>query len=567
MSERFELIKQAYEKITSAAKFDKKEFCRAVKPVAEAYGAALITAEMPVRRPELPGRKNEVTTLVIYGDENYKSFDNIGTQQVRYEGENVGGGKTLVTWVCSEDRVWSDSEISDINFICRATCTVSEKIRLAEMANKYFYFDTATGLHNLNGLFRFTASLMRRKVQDEYIAAFINIVGFNYINKKAGYKTGTRLIKQYSVKMRSILEKDEIIARLGGDNFVLVFKKQNREKVLTAFEGIRVKCRVNSGELSFVLAARAGVYEIESSEIPFDVILNYISAALNYAKSYTRNALVYYSKDIERKVMEYKEYVQRFQAAVENDEFFVVYQPKVYTENDTLYGGEALVRWNFDGKVIYPGEFVEVLEKEHLVSALDFYVLEHTCRDLRRWIDKGIKPVKISINFSNDHLLDDTLVEDITAIVDRYGIDHSLIEIEMTETADVNEITRLLAYVDGLHKNGFTVAIDDFGVGYSSLQVLQSVNVDVLKIDKSFVDDVSEDKTKRENIILKHIINMAGELGVEIVAEGVETGDQRSNLREMNCHRIQGYVYDKPLESDEFEKRMFDKNYENVSCK
>ena len=259
--------------------------------------------------------------------------------------------------------------------------------------------------------------------------------------------------------------------------------------------------------------------------------------------------------------MEYKGYVQRFREGLEKQEFFVVFQPKVYTRDNTLYGGEALVRWDRGGSVIYPGDFIEVLEQEHLIATLDLYVLEHTCMALRKWIDSGADPVKISVNFSNDHLWDSGLVDDIVAVVDRYGIDHSLIEIEMTETADVNEIPQLMTYVELLHSNGFTVAMDDFGTGYSSLQILQSVSVDVLKIDRSFVTAVAEDKNKRENVILRHIINMADDLGVEIVAEGVETGIQRENLIGMNCHRIQGYVFDKPLSEDEFMERIRARTY------
>ncbi|WP_295155935.1 EAL domain-containing protein, partial [uncultured Ruminococcus sp.] len=229
-----------------------------------------------------------------------------------------------------------------------------------------------------------------------------------------------------------------------------------------------------------------------------------------------------------------------------------------------LYGAEALVRWNSSGRLIYPGEFVEIFEKEHLISDLDFYVLEQVCINMRDWLDKGLDPVKISVNFSNDHLGDEDLVSRINEIVDKYGIEHSLIEIEMTETVDVNEINQLLSYVDGLHNNGFTVAIDDFGIGYSSLLMLQTISVDVLKIDKAFIAEVTGATGKRENIILRHIINMAEDLGVEIVAEGVETTDQLDNLNNMNCHRIQGYYFDKPLSADDYGKRLVQRCYAAV---
>ncbi len=551
LNDNFKLIKQAYDKISNIGKFDAEEFRKAVKPLAEAYGAAIITIELPLKF-------NEGQLHYIYGDE---SISVNGSQVIRYEGDPGAGGKTVISWVCKDGHMWSDEDIDDINYICRTACALSEKFRLGAMANSYFYVDTITGVNNINGLNRFAEQLIRRGKSTEYGFAFLNIVGFNYVNKKVGFRAGTKVMKMYAAKLKEQLAKDELLARPGGDNFVIVFKKENIDKITKLVDGIALKIRVNSSTVKFTLAARAGIYLVTHPDKPFDKIMSYLSNSINYAKNYARQNVVFYNKDVEHKVIEYREFCQKFRTGIDKQEFFVVYQPKVFTKNNTLYGAEALVRWNNDGRVIYPGEFVEIFEKEHLIAELDFYVLEHTCMDMRKWLDSGLKPVKISVNFSNDHLGDDELVRRITEIVDRYDIDHSMIEIEMTETVDVNEIHQLLSYVAGLHKNGFTVAIDDFGIGYSSLLMLQTISVDVLKIDKAFIAEVTEDHRKRENVILRHIINMAEDLGVEIVAEGVETDDQRNNLTNMNCHRIQGYFYDKPLVSNEFSRRLAAKTY------
>ena len=551
MSDSFKLIKNAFDRISRLTKFSEEDFRNAVKPVAEYYNAVLVSMEIPFKA-------GSGHILTLYGD---SAADINGCQVVRYEGEQSVGGKTVLTWIGSTEHKWSDEDIEDIRFFSKSACVMSEKLRLGEMANRYFYFDTLTGLNNFNGLSKIAAQLVRRGVFDDYGCAFINLVGFNYVNKKVGFRTGTKVMMQYAERLREMFDRDEVVSRVGGDNFIIFFKKKNIDKINRIAEGITINVRINSVTINFDLTARAGVFMVDRPDIPLDKVLTYLSNSINYAKSYSRTNVVFYTKDIEHKVVEYKEYCQKFRRAIDKKEFFVVYQPKVYTKNNTLYGAEALVRWHSDNRTIYPGEFVEIFEKAHLINELDFYVLDQACSDLRKWLDNGYKPVKVSVNFSNEHLDDDDLVERITEIVDRYDIDHKLIEIEMTETVDVYETNRLLSYVNGLHQNGFTVAIDDFGIGYSSLLMLQSISVDVLKIDKAFIAEVTGDQNKRENIILRHIINMADDLGVEIVAEGVETGDQRENLTSMNCHRIQGYFYDKPLSSSNFSDRLAVRTY------
>lgn len=550
MNDKFQIIKDAFSKLTDIGGYDHEAFCKIVEPVAESYGAGLISAKIAIG-------KRKTLDLVFFdnGDHDERC------QRVEYSHRSAGGGNTVYSIVSRRDVHWSPEEEKDILFLCKSAFMISEKVRLSEMADDYYYHDTVTGLYNMNGLAEFAAKLTAKGTGSDYCAAFINIVGFNYINKKVGYKNGTRILKKYSSRLNALLDEGEMAARLGGDNFVIIFKKASEQRIVDFFNGVEIKCRHNSGELKFLLSARAGMLRIDRPDLPFEKIMSYVSYALNYAKNYSHVKIVYFSKEIEQRVLASKEYAQKFRSSLDSGEFYVVFQPKVFTKDDTLYGAEALVRWNSGGKIIYPGDFIETLEKEHLVCELDFFVLEETCRYIRSWLDKGLKPVKISINFSNEHLLDDDLLENIIEIVDRYDVPHELIEVEMTETADVNEMEKLLRYVAGLHANGFTVAVDDFGMGYSSLHILQSVSVDVIKIDKSFVNDLTDDTTKRENIILKHIINMADELGVEIVAEGVENGSQRKNLTQMNCHRIQGYVYDKPLAADDFTQRLSLKNY------
>jgi len=550
MTDKFELIKKAYEQLISIRRFDYDKFCEIIKPVAEAYGAAEFKAE-------LTGSKYYKEPIVFYSI----SKNDFGEQKINFSGRAGDDRIAEFTWTNRKGAVWNDKDISDIQFMNNLAYNLAGKIRMSELASEFYYYDTETGLPNLKKLEKFAVKLTLNRKISNYETAFLNIIGFNYITKKVGYKTGVGILSQYGQQLISLLDEDEMAARMGGDNFVIFFKKENEQKILEFLEGTNIGVDFAGNSINFHIRARAGIYKVQQSDETFGSIMNKISATANYAKSISRIPVVFYSEEIEKLVLKHKEYSQKFKDALENGEFFVMYQPKVYTDNNSVYGGEALVRWINDGKIVPPGDFIEILEKEHLICQLDFYVLEETCKNIRRWIDSGAKPVKISVNFSNEHLYGENLVERITEVVDKYEVDHSLIEIEMTETVDAEATKKLLGYVKGLHENNFTIAIDDFGIGYSSLHLLQSVCVDVLKIDKAFVSDVAEDENKRENVILKHIINMAADIGLEIVAEGVETDIQRDKLKEMNCHRIQGYVYDKPLKESDFYHRITSMHY------
>lgn len=550
MTDRFELIKNTYEQLINIGEYDYEKFCEIIKPVAELYGAAEF-------RTDLISDKTSQKTLIFYR----LPHEDFGDQIIKFVGKTGDDRKAEFSWTNRKGSIWNDEEISDIQFINNLAYNLAGKLRLAKLANKFYFYDTETGLPNLKKVEKFSNHLTMNELMGNYEAAYLNIIGCNYINKKVGYKAGLNIIALYGKKLIELLDNDEIAARLGGDNFVVFFKKSSEKKILDFIDGQDISIDFAGSTTNFHIRSRAGIYAVNHSNEPFGLIMSKISATANYAKNIARVPVVFYSEEIEKTVIKHKEYTQKFKSALEKGEFFVMYQPKVYTFNNTIYGGEALVRWINEGKVIPPGDFIDILEKEHLICQLDFYVLEQTCKNIRKWIDSGAKPVKISVNFSNEHLYGENLVERITEVVDKYNIDHSLIEIEMTETVDAEATKKLISYVKGLHENNFTVAIDDFGIGYSSLHLLKTVCVDVLKIDKSFVSEVEKDERKRENVILRHIINMAADIGLEIVAEGVETDIQRDKLKEMNCHRIQGYVYDKPLEEKDFYRRITSMHY------
>lgn len=244
-----------------------------------------------------------------------------------------------------------------------------------------------------------------------------------------------------------------------------------------------------------------------------------------------------------------------FPEALKNEEFQVYYQPKVALKDYTLAGAEALCRWLHDGSLLPPYKFIPVYEQNGQIVDLDFYMLDHVCRDMREWLTQGKRVVRTSVNLSRVHEMNDQLVQDILEIIDRNGIPHEYIEIELTETTTDVDFKELKIIVGGLSENGVHTSVDDFGVGYSSMNLISDLPWNMLKIDKGFVPEDGDIETNR-HVMLKHLIALAGDMGLECLAEGVETIEQVKLLKESNCMLAQGYFFDKPLPKAEFEQRL-----------
>lgn len=247
-------------------------------------------------------------------------------------------------------------------------------------------------------------------------------------------------------------------------------------------------------------------------------------------------------------------FTEQFESALAKEEFHVFYQPKVSLHNYKIVGAEALCRWFHNGVVIPPDSFIPALEQTQAICRLDFYMLEHVCRDIRRWIDEGRKCVRVSVNLSRKHKVNDRLISDIIEIIDTYRVPHDLIEIELVESTLEMAFPELREIVLGLKKYGIGTSVDDFGTGYSSLNLIRDLPWEVLKIDKRFVPQNASDK--KQYIMIKHLIAMAQDLGLDCIVEGIETVEQVKILKEYNCYMAQGNFFDKPLPANEFERKL-----------
>jgi EAL domain-containing protein (putative c-di-GMP-specific phosphodiesterase class I) len=249
-----------------------------------------------------------------------------------------------------------------------------------------------------------------------------------------------------------------------------------------------------------------------------------------------------------------KAYVE---TAIELDEFVVYLQPKFDINTEKIEGAEALIRWNYKNKeLLSPFRFIPYFEKDGTIDKIDDLVLKIICKTMERWKKEGKPLYPVSVNLSRNRMYDENLIDKLTGIVDSYGVDHDLIDFELTESATYDNMERMLYVLRELRDRGFKISMDDFGTGYSSLSLLTQMPIDTLKIDKSFVDRIAGDGERKEDIILlRHIITLAKELAFVCLAEGAESRIQIDRLRDLGCEIIQGYYYSKPIPLGEYEER------------
>ena len=246
---------------------------------------------------------------------------------------------------------------------------------------------------------------------------------------------------------------------------------------------------------------------------------------------------------------------ERQASALANEEFMVYYQPKYNPQSETLTGAEALIRWQSpEFGFISPGRFIPIFEKNGFITEIDHYMIRHVARDQKRWFDEGLKCVPVSVNVSRAHFIEDDLAEQIRDIVDEEGAPHNLIEIELTESAFFDDKKALVNTINRLKEYGFAVSMDDFGSGYSSLNSLKDLPLDVLKLDAEFFRGNADGG--RQEAVISETIRLAKALKMRTVAEGVEIREQVDFLAAQGCDMIQGYIFDKPITKDEFVQRM-----------
>lgn len=465
-------------------------------------------------------------------------------------------GKVSFAAFPSSGYKWDDGEKSALDFLIKNLYVVLAKARVTEMLNKRQLTDYLTLLPNTTYFMKFSQELNAKGILDQYTVIFSNLRSFNYINQTLGSQAGDTVLKEYGHKLLDFYKPGELIARFGGDNFVALLKNENVENYLNYISGISVTVALGNQTRTLGISARSGVYPISSSTLGnIGEALGRANASLSYAKHVSDSDTVWFRQEILERANNERKIISYFRTALLRKEFLVYYQPKVNVLTRRISGCEALVRWKRNDEIVSPAGFVPILENEGLICDLDFYVLERVCENIRQWTDLGIVPARVSVNFSKLHLRNPHLIEDVMEIIQKYRINPEFIEIELTESASSEDYETLEKFIDELNDQGIYTSIDDFGTGYSSLSLLKDLHVNVIKIDKSFIDNIAVEGSK-DRIILNSIMSMVTGLGMDVIAEGCETIEQARILKEMNCTMIQGFLFDRPLPYDEYTAKL-----------
>lgn len=458
---------------------------------------------------------------------------------------------------------WTEEEVSRIHLIQNTLVAYISRLRLEREVEHYNFYD-ADGYRNLRFFIReLQKNAMAGKLSGR-IALNFNLKHFSLVNQQIGRNAGSFVMHNYYDTLNTIMAGRGFAARLGGDNFVILCDHSVLTSVLDYLKSTSVVFDPDTNERVSVQST-AGVFQIPDDFVlrdPGDV-LDKILGAGQAARHAGGEEIVFYDKTMEAD-KEYASQIQRlFPEALKRREFRVFYQPKVDLSGCNLAGAEALCRWFHDGRIIPPMDFIPVLERNTDICKLDFYMLDQVCRDIRRWLDEGRSVVRVSVNLSRKHMLDPDLLEHILETIDRHEVPHKYIEIELTETTTDVEFRDLKRVVSGLQRAGIYTSVDDFGTGFSSLNLIREISWNVLKVDRSFLPLHEDDENSVRAIMFEHVVAMARALGLECIAEGVETPEQVEILRKNHCNLAQGYFYDRPLPVEDFEVRLNRKTYED----
>lgn len=426
------------------------------------------------------------------------------------------------------------------------------------------FYDTLTGLPNrvlFNERLHQQIVEQRRSRQTETIGLlFLDLDGFKAVNDTLGHAVGDQLLQECGTRIRDCLRDQDTVARLGGDEFAVILSEVRLEidlatiarKILKAVEH---PFTIDGKEL--FVSTSIGIACWPTDSVDPDELIRFADVAMYHAKSQGRNNYQFYSEEMTQHALERMELEGDLRKALQRGELELYYQPKVDTLIGMLVGAEALVRWNHPGQgLIPPDRFIGIAEDTGLIVDIGAWVLQTACRTATAWNRNALFPVKVAVNLSVRQFMSGNLVETVQTALQESGCKPEWMELEITESLLITNKPEVTETLETLHRLGITIAIDDFGTGYSALSYLIDFPVSIVKIDKAFVRDITE--SKKNLALVKTIISMGQALGLELVAEGVETGQQAAQLDKLGCHIIQGYFYGKPMPFEQFERWRID---------
>ncbi|MCT4606117.1 MAG: EAL domain-containing protein [Marinisporobacter sp.] len=439
--------------------------------------------------------------------------------------------------------------------------SLEEKENLLNQLRYFAFYDRFTGLPNRRYIEEYLTISINESIKDHTKVGvlFIDLDKFKLINDTLGHYFGDDLLKLVADKLGEVIKDQGTIARLGGDEFIIVMEgmdhidplKDMAKKIIDLFQKpFIVK------EIDVHITCSIGISITSDEEMSTEILFKNADVAMYQVKEEGGNNYKLYNKTMDEKSKEKLHIAEAIRYAIKKKEWILHYQPKVNIQTGEVSSLEALIRWNHPKLgLTYPNYFIHVAEETGLIKHLDLQVLELACLQIKDWTNRGVKPVNISVNISAKLFNESKFLKEIEEIFNRTGVDTSLINIEITETASMKDTAYTNKILKALKEKYIKISLDDFGKGYSSLTYLKNFPIDVLKIDKLFVDGINKDK--RDELLIKAAVSMAKALKIKVVCEGVETKEQLEFLRNIHCDEYQGYLFSKPVPIEEIERILY----------
>ncbi|MBB5391452.1 MULTISPECIES: bifunctional diguanylate cyclase/phosphodiesterase [unclassified Herbaspirillum] len=494
-----------------------------------------------------PDRRSEFMRLM----EEHGSVSNFESRVYRRDGD--------IIWISENARAVYDDAGALVFYEGTVEAITERKLYEAEMRHQATH-DALTGLPNRNMLHEHLQRAIHSARQKGGLTAvaFVDLDQFKYINDSLGHQVGDELLKTVAQRLLSCLRDSDMVARQGGDEFVLVLQNQTEGDVGIAEVMQRILAAVSrpwqAGEREFHITSSIGVSRYPTDGKDVETLLKKADSAMYKAKEQGRNNFQFFAPWMDTQVSNRLEMLISLRRALDQQEFKLFYQPKLSLKDGRIIGAEALIRWESPEQgMVAPDRFIPFAEEAGLIVPIGEWVLRTACRQNKAWQDAGLPPIPVAVNLS-PRQMNQALPEFVANVLAESGLSASWLELEITENVVMKDAEKTVATLNTLKRLGLQISVDDFGTGYSSLSYLRRFPVDALKIDKSFVRDIARDADSAA--IVKAVISLAHILNLRVIAEGVEDEEQHAFLRENGCDEVQGYYFGKPMAVADFTERL-----------
>jgi diguanylate cyclase (GGDEF)-like protein len=466
--------------------------------------------------------------------------------------------KVLEFTSVDSEKKWLDEDMKVLRIIANIFNDALLKVEAEKEISYMAYHDQLTGLPNRRLLRdRMNQAIALAKRTEKLVGIiFIDLDSFKTINDTIGHEGGDSLLKIVAEKLVNAVRLYDTVTRFGGDEFLIMINNISDEKDIIAIADkviaiLREPFTVEGQDFNLTTSVGIAMYPYDG--LDKDSLIKNADIAMYKAKENGKNQYVICSSELKNEMINKIKITNNLHRALRNNEFCLNYQPQISLSEGRIIGVEALIRWNHpEMGVIPPGVFIPIAEQIGVISEIGDWVLQEACEQNKKWQDLGFAPVCMAVNVSANQLRSLNFVDKISRTLKETGLDPKMVEIEITESAAMNETGYIVDFLSKIRSLGIMIAIDDFGTDYSSLSRLKELPIDKIKIDKQFVDGI--EASEKDKAIVRTIINLAKNLEIRVIAEGVESGSQLEFLKQESCDEVQGYYYYKPMPPEEIER-------------